>query len=114
MSTPDDGYPVDLERRFLAGRAHVVCGGAEVVRRLLNSGGRAMKLSVEIIEFKAICKGTLRGFAVIAIPELKMQIREVGLFEKNTSRWASLPSRPQIGRDGNLRRNGDGQVLYRR
>jgi hypothetical protein len=44
-------------------------------------------------------KGTLVGFAVIYIAELRLVIGDVALHQKGASRWAQLPAKPVV-RDG--------------
>jgi hypothetical protein len=58
------------------------------------------KFSVAITDFRPLHKNTLRGFATIRIPELRLEIRDVAVHEKGSSRWAQLPARPQLDRNG--------------
>jgi hypothetical protein len=58
-----------------------------------------MKHVVECLSFSPYSRNTLRGFARIRLPALRLTIYDVALHEMNGSRWASLPSRP-VMRDG--------------
>ena len=55
------------------------------------------KYTVEVEDFKPLCRKTLRGFISIVIPELRLCIHDIALHQKNQSRWVGLPGRPQIG-----------------
>jgi hypothetical protein len=70
-----------------------------------------MKHQIDCTAFKPLRKGTLIGFADIVIPELKLKIHDVGLYEKGASRWASPPGRPWV-RDGQLVTDENGKVQY--
>ena len=55
------------------------------------------KHALECIAFRAVSKGTLRGFATIIVRELKMTLHDVALHEKESgARWAAPPSRPMV------------------
>ena len=70
-----------------------------------------MKLSIEVVGFKPVRKGTLVGFCDIVFPELKLKIHEVALHEKNGSRWAAMPARPWL-KDGVAIRDDAGKIQY--
>lgn len=59
------------------------------------------KLDVECLAFKPLLRNTLRGFADIRIPALRLVIHDVAVHQKNASRWAQLPAKAQL-RDGAL------------
>jgi hypothetical protein len=70
------------------------------------------KLSVRCIEFKALQRNTLKGFATIAIDALRLEVRDVSIHRKGTSAWAALPSKPQI-KNGELVKDPDtGKIAY--
>jgi hypothetical protein len=50
--------------------------------------------------FKPLRKNTLLGFCEIHILELDAMIKDIAIHEKNGSRWAAPPARPQISKDG--------------
>jgi hypothetical protein len=75
-----------------------------------DAGG---KLRVEVTEFKPHRSNTLFGFCTIVIPALHLRIVDLTVHEKNDKRWVSLPSKPQLDRDGNTRRDErTGKPLY--
>jgi hypothetical protein len=69
------------------------------------------KLSIKCAGFRPWHSGTLRGFADISIPEMRLTIHGVAVHEKNSSRWAQLPARPQV-KDGALLKRSDGKIEY--
>ena len=55
------------------------------------------KHALDCTAFRAVSKGTLRGFATIIVRDLKMTLHDVALHEKdNGARWAAPPSRPMV------------------
>jgi hypothetical protein len=58
-----------------------------------------MKHTIRCRGFRAFAKGTLVGFAVIHIAELRLTVHDVALHRKGASRWAQLPAKPML-RDG--------------
>jgi hypothetical protein len=72
-----------------------------------------MKHSIEVENFRPRRSNTLYGFVDILIPEMHLRIRELSVHEKNGQRWVGLPSRPQLTKDGSVRRDDQtGKVLY--
>lgn len=70
------------------------------------------KLSVRIESFKPLRSNTLHGFADVVIPEVSLRIREASVHESHGKRWVGLPAKPQIDRDGVVRRDERGKILY--
>jgi hypothetical protein len=68
-------------------------------------------LSVQVEGFKPLRSNTLYGFCDIAIPEMLLRIFDLTVHEKNGKRWASLPSKPQITREGTARKDR-GKTAY--
>ena len=57
------------------------------------------KVSVTCTEFTRYHRNTLRGFAVIRLPELKLVVHDVTVHEHASgARWAALPAKPLIDR----------------
>lgn len=54
----------------------------------------------------------LRGFCDLLLTETHLKIFDVGLFEKDGRRWASLPSKPKINREGHVIRGKDDKIEY--
>jgi DNA phosphorothioation-dependent restriction protein DptG len=71
-----------------------------------------VKLSIEVVGFKKFQKGTLRGFCDIVIRELRLKVHEVALHQKNEARWAAMPSKPWLLKDGVAVRGDDGKIQY--
>jgi hypothetical protein len=69
-------------------------------------------MNITAIDFRPFRKNTLRGFAIIEIAELHLRMRDVAIHQQGGSRWAALPARAQIDRDGNLIRDDRGKIAY--
>jgi hypothetical protein len=54
------------------------------------------KLHLQLIDWRAFVRNTLRGFASIKIEEMRLVVKEVAV-----SRWAQLPARPWV-KDGQV------------
>jgi hypothetical protein len=93
-------------------------GRARIARRLKNppeaseslfrfppffrGGARQMgKLTVTCLDWKAMRKGSLAGFAQIRVAELSLIVDDVAVHETGARRWAQLPARPWV-HDGAL------------
>src|SRR5262245_13553045 len=72
----------------------------------------APKYSVVVDSFEPRISNTLRGFCTVVIPELHLRIVDCTVHEKNESRWIGLPAKAQIGRDGLVRKDERGKMLY--
>jgi hypothetical protein len=63
-------------------------------------------------EFRPLRRNTLLGFAEVTIAEFDLTIKEVAIHEKNGSRWAAPPAKPQ-SRDGAVVKDATtGKVVY--
>ena len=72
-----------------------------------------MKLNVDVQAFRAHRSGTLYGFATLFIPELQLKISDCPVHEKAGQRWLSFPAKPQLTKDGSVRRDdATGKILY--
>ena len=70
------------------------------------------RLTLVCTGWKPIRRGTLFGFAAVHI-ELKMTIADVALHEKAGSRWAQVPGKPLLDRDGvALRDQATNRIRY--
>jgi hypothetical protein len=69
-------------------------------------------LSVRVEAFKPLRSNTLFGFADLVIPEMRLCIRDTSVHESHGKRWVGLPAKPQIDRDGVVRRDERGKILY--
>jgi hypothetical protein len=55
---------------------------------------------------------TLLGFADVLLEQTHLRICDVAIHEKGGRRWASLPGRPMIDREGMALRGDDGKLRY--
>jgi hypothetical protein len=69
------------------------------------------KLTVRCLDFKPLCRNTLRGFAVVKVEQMRLVMREVAIHSKGDKAWAQLPSRPWI-KNGQVVTNDEGKVQY--
>jgi hypothetical protein len=77
-----------------------------------NTAEPARKLSVTVESFHAHSSGTLLGFATVLIPELHLRVIDCPVHKKNGQRWLAFPAKPQISKDGSVRRDERGKALY--
>ena len=70
------------------------------------------KLSVVVDSFKPMHSNTLFGFLTITIPELHLSICDLTAHQQGASRWIALPAKPQVNRDGTVRRDDRGKIAY--
>jgi hypothetical protein len=71
-------------------------------------------LSEKIIclEWRPCERNTLRGFAKIKVVSWSLIVDGVAIHEKNDRKWAQLPGRPQLDKDGNALKDENGKVKY--
>lgn len=63
-----------------------------------------------LLEWRAVSKGLLRGFAHVSIGAL--EIFDVPMFTKDGQSWAAMPSKPMMGRDGTQMTDRNGKARY--
>jgi hypothetical protein len=85
------------------GRAEQTTGGAPSTT--------APPTRMQLLEAKAVLKGTLRGFAAVKLPN-GLVVNDVVLGESDGRQWAFLPSKAMLDRDGNLLRDPGGRPRY--
>jgi hypothetical protein len=74
-----------------------------------------MKLTVTVTAFRPLNRNTLRGFATVNIAEMHLTIHDVAVHQHASgARWAALPAKPVVDRDGKVRRTSDGKIEYAR
>jgi hypothetical protein len=69
------------------------------------------KFTIRCTGFRPLHRNTLQGFAAVTIAELKLEVHDIAIHEKNGKRWAQLPAKPQV-RDGALIKDDSGKVQY--
>jgi hypothetical protein len=83
------------------------------LQQRLETTGAVSKLTITCSELRPLQRNTLCGFALVEIAEVKLTIRDVAIHQKNNSRWAQLPAKPQITKDGTVVKDpATGKVAY--
>jgi hypothetical protein len=72
----------------------------------------AGKLSIQVEAFKPLRSNTLFGLCTFVIPEVRLRVIDATVHQSHGRRWIGLPAKPQIDRDGQLRRDHRGKILY--
>jgi hypothetical protein len=72
---------------------------------------QAEKKRMRLIAWKPLVKNSLRGFATVELP-IGLKISDVPVLISNGKTWASLPSKPQLDRDGQHKRDVNGKATY--
>jgi hypothetical protein len=70
------------------------------------------KLSVRVESYTQRRSGALYGFATVIIPETRMRVFDVAVFQSHGKRWCGLPGKPQIDKDGQARRDDRSKIQY--
>jgi len=70
-----------------------------------------MKVSIACTDFRPFHRNTLRGFATVKLPDLRLTIRDIAVHQHTSgSRWAQLPAKPMIDNAGVAKRTAEGRV----
>ena len=72
----------------------------------------APKLTVRIEAFTQRRSGALFGFCTVIVPETRMRIIDVAVFQSHERRWCVLPGKAQLDKDGQARRDDRGKIQY--
>jgi hypothetical protein len=67
---------------------------------------------MNIIDFKAVRKNSLRGFFTLVVAD-SLHIRDCALHQANGKAWFSFPGAAQIDSSGQAMRKDDGKVIYK-
>jgi hypothetical protein len=70
------------------------------------------QLTIVVEGFKPLRSNTLYDFVTITIPEMHMRIVDLTVHESHGKRWIGMPGKPQLDRDGIVRKNERGKVAY--
>jgi hypothetical protein len=63
-------------------------------------------------DFKPMDKGALRGFVTLKLPS-GLVLKECTFMNSNDKEWIGLPGKPQIDREGKVRKDAaTGKTLY--
>lgn len=66
-------------------------------------------MPVVILDWRPMTKGALLGFVKIKLGAL--EITDVTVMSSNGKKWAGMPAKPQIDKDGTVKRDG-GKIVY--
>jgi hypothetical protein len=73
------------------------------------------KFAVRVTAFRPFQRNTLRGFCTVHVGEMHLTIHDIGVHQHaNGVRWAALPGKPVLDRDGTAKRTRDGRIEYAR
>lgn len=68
-------------------------------------------MQVSLLSWKSMPRNSLRGFATIRLGK-SLSIKDVAIHSSHGRRWAQLPSKPMIDRDGAPQRDDKGKIKY--
>lgn len=68
-------------------------------------------MPVALLEWKPMLRNSLRGFAVIRLGK-SLRIADVAVHCSYGKRWAQMPGKAQIDKDGSVRRDNKGKIQY--
>jgi len=76
-----------------------------------NSSPQSNTLRLALLAWKSTPRGSLRGFATVRLGK-SLKITDVIVLCSNGKRWANMPAKPQIDKDGNVARDDRGKIKY--
>lgn len=79
--------------------------------QIANLEDRRKPRSAELIEFRALAKGSLRGFATVKLP-IGLILRDMPVFTGDRGPWVSLPRKQIANRDGTPKLGQNGKPVY--
>lgn len=68
-------------------------------------------MPLSLLDWRPLKKNSLRGFATVRIGKA-LKVSDVSVHCSNGKRWASLPSKPQINKEGVVLKDDSGKVKY--
>lgn len=66
---------------------------------------------LRLVSWKPLAKGSLRGFATVELP-IGLKLIDCPVYVGKNGGWASLPSKPQLDRDGRRKTDINGHPAY--
>lgn len=66
---------------------------------------------LRLVNWRALRRGKLFGFADVELP-IGLRINECPVLDGPEGVWASLPTRPELDRDGAVRLGANGERVY--
>jgi hypothetical protein len=74
--------------------------------------GAPTKPGMRLLSWKPLRKNSLLGFAAVELPTIGLKVHDIPVLASHNKIWASLPSKPQIDRDGQHKRDVNGKPVY--
>ena len=71
------------------------------------------KLTVQVEAFKPLRSNKLFAFCTFVMPEVRLRVIDATVHQSQGRRWIGLPAKPQIDRDGQVRRDDRGSSSER-
>lgn len=68
-------------------------------------------MPIALLEWRPLIRNSLRGFATVRLGK-SLKIIDVPVHCSYGRRWAQLPSKPQLDKEGVARKDGSGKVQY--
>ena len=68
-------------------------------------------MPVALLDWKPLVRNSLRGFAAIRLGK-SLKLAEIAVHCQYGKRWAQMPGKPQLDKDGQARRDDAGKVEY--
>jgi hypothetical protein len=68
-------------------------------------------MPVALLDWKPMARNSLRGFAAVRLGK-SLKICDIAVHCAHGKRWAQMPGKPQVDKDGLVRRNNDGKIQY--
>ena len=78
---------------------------------ILTPAAKSNPMQLSLLDWKSLPRNSLRGFATVRLGR-SMKISDVAVHCNNGKRWASLPSKPMVGRDNNTVKDDRGKLKY--
>jgi hypothetical protein len=69
-------------------------------------------MTIEVVSWRSVERGSLKGFAKIRVPQWKLVIDDVAVHSLNGKSWAALPARPVLDPSRQVVRDDSGKVKY--
>jgi hypothetical protein len=66
---------------------------------------------MRLLSWKVVRKGSLFGFATVMLP-IGLKLVDCPVLISDGKAWATLPSKPQVDKDGHQKTGADGRPAY--
>jgi hypothetical protein len=73
---------------------------------------RTSRLTVKVEAYTPRRSGALIGFCTVVVLEMRMRVIDLKVFRSHGQRWCGLPGKPQVDKDGAVRRDAGGKIQY--